>query len=83
MFQPQNSWKDADSSIDTFVHDATVMALDENPAMSLASSVHRDQYDTTYSTIGCVLGKAFADDRYLDNEHEPARVDVQYNSFSD
>ena len=44
----------------------------KNPAMSPSSSVHCGQYDTTYTTVGCILRKAFADDTILGDEREPA-----------
>ena len=51
----QNNLKGADWLRHILVHSATVMALDKNLAMSPSSSVHCGQYDTTYTTIGCVL----------------------------
>ena len=72
-FSFQNNLKGADRSRHIFVHSATAMALNKNPAMSPSSSVHCGQYDTMYATIGCVLRKAFADDTILGVHHEPAR----------
>ena len=57
-----------------FVHSATAMALNKNPAMSPSSSIHCGQYDTTYATIGDILRKAFADDTILGDESVPART---------
>ena len=72
VFSLQNNLKGADWSIHIFVHSATAMALNKNPAMSPSSSVHCGQYNTTCTTIGCVLRKAFADDKILGVHREPA-----------
>ena len=71
-FYFQNNLKGADWLRHIFVHSATVMALNKNLAMSPSSSVHCGQYDTTYTTIGWVLRKAFADDRIWGVHREPA-----------
>ena len=65
--------KGADWARHIFVHGATTMALNKSPAMSLSSSVHCGQYDTTFTTIGCVLRKAFAVDTILGVNREPAQ----------
>ena len=64
VFLFQNNLK-GDWSRHIFVHSATAMALNKDPAMSPSSSGHCGQYDTMYATIGCVLRKAFAGDRNL------------------
>ena len=73
-FSFQNNLKGADWSRHIFVHSATAMALNKNPAMSPSSSGHCGQYDTRYATIGCVLREAFADDTILGVHREPART---------
>ena len=77
-FYFQNNLKRADWSRHIFVHSATAMALNKNPAMSPSSSVHCGQYDTMYATIGCVLRKAFADDTSLGVHRGPARKESPY-----
>ena len=73
VFSCQNNLKGADWPRHIFVHSATAMALNKNPAMSPSSSGHCGQYDTMYATIGCVLRKAFADDTILGDNLESAR----------
>ena len=73
-FSFQNNLKGADWSRHIFVHSATAMALNKNPAMSPSSSGHCGQYDTMYATIGCVLRNAFADDRILGDNLGSART---------
>ena len=72
VFQFQNDLKGADWSRHIFVHRVTATAFRKNPAMSPSSSVHCGQYNTKYATIGCVLRKAFADDRIWGVDREPA-----------
>ena len=73
-FYFQNNLKGADWVRHIFVHSATVMALNKNLAMSPSSSVRCGQYGTTYTTIGWVLRKAFADDRIWGVHREPACI---------
>ena len=72
-FQFQNNLKGADWLTHIFVHSATAMTSNKNPALSPSSSLYCGQCDTTYAIIGCILRKAFADDTILGVKREPAR----------